>query len=53
MVEYTSKKVLIGEKKYAIMQSMDIYLDGMVSYMKTGDALNLKMPGFMVFDNDG
>ena len=53
LVEYTSKKVLIGEKEYAIMQSMDIYLDGMVSYMKTGDALNLKMPGFMVFDNDG
>ena len=52
LVEYTSKKVLIGEKKYAIMQSMDIFLDGMVSYMKTGDALNLKMPGFMVFDSD-
>lgn len=52
LVEYTSKKILIGEKKYSIMQSMDIYLDGIVSYIKTGDALTLKMPGFMVFDND-
>jgi len=52
LVEYSSKKILLDGKKYTIMKSMDIYLDGIVNYMKMGNASDLRTPLLQVFDDD-
>lgn len=52
LIEQMSKKVMFDGKKYQVMRSMDIYLDGIVNYMKTGDVANIKMPGALIFDDN-
>lgn len=52
IIEHMSKKVMFDGKKYQVMKSMDVYLDGVVNYMKTGDKADLKIPGALVFADD-
>lgn len=52
IIEHMSKKIMFDGKKYQIMKSMDIFLDGVVNYMKTGDGAYLKMPGVLTFEDN-
>lgn len=52
LIEHMSKKILFDSKKYQIMKSMDIFLDGIVNYMKTGDIGHLRTPGALIFEDD-
>lgn len=52
VIEHLSKKIILDGKKYQIMKSMDIFLDGVVSFMKTGQIDYLKIPGASIFQDD-
>ena len=39
-----SKKIIIDDKNYNIMKSMDIYVDSIVNYFKIGEIESLKIP---------
>ena len=44
LVKYMSKKIIIDDKNYNIMKSMDIYVDSIVNYFKIGEIETLKIP---------
>lgn len=52
LIEHMSKKIVFDGKRQQVMQSMDVFLDGMVNYMKTGGEGYIKMPGIAIFEDD-
>ena len=52
LVEHMSNKIIFDGKKYQIMNSMDLFLDGIIKYMKTNDEVYVKMPEVKVFKDD-
>lgn len=52
LVEHMSKKIKFDGKKHQIMNTMDIFLDGVVNYMKTNKEDYIKMPEVEVFEDD-
>lgn len=51
LIELMCKKIIINGKKHQIMKSMDIFLDGVVSYMKTGKKSYISIPEVLVFED--
>lgn len=44
-------KVLINKKKYYLVNSIEIYVDGLFKYLETGVSENIKMPVFDYVNN--
>ena len=51
LIEQMGKKIMFGGKRYQIMRSMDIFLDGIVNYMKTGKKSYLKIPEVLIYED--
>lgn len=51
LIEHMSKKIMFDRKKHQIMKSMDIFLDGVVHYMKTGEKSYIKIPEVLIYEN--
>lgn len=52
LIEHLSNKIMFDNKRYQVMKSMDIFLDGIINYMKSGDVNLLKLPGAIIYGDD-
>jgi CRISPR-associated protein Cas1 len=52
LIEHLSNKIMFDNKRYQVMKSMDVFLDGIINYMKSGDVNLVKLPGAIVYGDD-
>lgn len=52
LLEALTGKIVYDNKKYSVAQSMNIYVDSIVNFMKTGDDELLKMPDIRFVKNE-
>lgn len=52
LIEHTTQKLPFDGKKYQVIKTMDIFMDGVINYMKTGNDEYLKFPSACVFEDE-
>lgn len=50
LLESFHNKIIFEEKKYSILQSVPLYVDHIVNYMKSGDECFIQMPGVEIVE---